>query len=37
VRRTVERAPFEWHPEYAGTDYEVLLGRLGAQLYDQRY
>src|SRR5207244_9299315 len=25
-----ERARFEWHPENAGTPYEVLLGRLGA-------
>jgi lipoprotein-anchoring transpeptidase ErfK/SrfK len=25
-----ERARFEWHPEHAGTVYEVLLGRLGA-------
>jgi len=25
-----ERARFEWHPEYAGTASEVLLGRLGA-------
>jgi lipoprotein-anchoring transpeptidase ErfK/SrfK len=25
-----ERARFEWHPENAGTVYEVLLGRLGA-------
>jgi hypothetical protein len=27
-----ERARFEYHPEYAGTNYEVLLGRLGADL-----
>jgi peptidoglycan-N-acetylglucosamine deacetylase len=27
-----ERARFEWHPEYRGTRYEVLLGRLGAQI-----
>ncbi len=27
-----ERNRFEWHPEYRGTPYEVLLGRLGAQL-----
>jgi len=28
-----ERARFEYHPEYAGTEYEVLLGRLiGNQL-----
>ena len=26
-----ERARFEYHPEYRGTPYEVLLGRLGAQ------
>jgi hypothetical protein len=32
-----ERARFEYHPEYKGTQYEVLLGRLGAQLYAQRY
>ena len=24
-----ERAVFEWHPEYAGTPYEVLLSQLG--------
>ncbi len=27
-----ERARFEWHPELAGTPYEVLLGLLGNQL-----
>jgi uncharacterized protein YkwD len=27
-----ERARFEWHPENAGTPYEVLLGLLGAEL-----
>jgi len=27
-----ERQRFEWHPENAGTPYDVLLGRLGAQL-----
>lgn len=27
-----ERARFEWHPENQGTPYEVLLGRLGAQI-----
>jgi hypothetical protein len=32
-----ERARFEWHPENAGTQYEVLLGRLGAQLFAARY
>jgi len=26
-----ERARFESHPEYAGTDYEVLLGHLGRE------
>lgn len=26
-----ERQRFEYHPEYAGTRYEVLLGRLGAE------
>lgn len=26
-----ERQRFEWHPENAGTPYEVLLGRLGAE------
>lgn len=26
-----ERARFEWHPDNAGTPYEVLLGRLGAE------
>src|SRR5690606_25326754 len=25
-----ERARFEWHPEHRGTEFEVLLGRLGA-------
>ena len=27
-----ERQRFEWHPENAGTPYEVLLGRLGVQV-----
>ena len=27
-----ERQRFEWHPENVGTPYEVLLGRLGAEL-----
>jgi hypothetical protein len=34
VTRTVqyfERMVFEFHPEYQGTDYEVLLRRLGAE------
>jgi hypothetical protein len=26
-----ERARFEWHPEFAGTEYEVLLGLLGVE------
>jgi hypothetical protein len=30
----VERQRFEWHPEYQGTPYAVLLGRLGAQLLE---
>lgn len=29
-----ERARFEWHPDLAGTPYEVLLSRLGADLWD---
>jgi glucose/arabinose dehydrogenase len=32
-----ERARFEYHPEYAGTAFEVLLGRLGAQAAGRRY
>lgn len=32
-----ERARFEWHPENAGTEYEVLLGRLGYTMYNKRY
>jgi spore germination protein YaaH len=31
-----ERARFEYHPEYAGTFSEVLLGLLGNQLTEQR-
>jgi hypothetical protein len=31
-----ERARFEYHPEHAGTDYEVLLGRLGVQYAQAR-
>ena len=27
-----ERARFEYHPEYAGTPYEVLLGQFGRQI-----
>lgn len=32
----VERQRFEWHPEHSGTPYEVLLGRLGAELLVQQ-
>jgi hypothetical protein len=32
-----ERAVFEYHPEYAGTPYEVLLSQLGVFEYHQRY
>lgn len=31
-----ERARFEWHPTYAGTQYEVQLGLLGAELQSSR-
>jgi|GEM_PF-912600 len=31
-----ERARFEYHPEYQGTDAEVLLGLLGSQLVQGR-
>lgn len=31
-----ERNRFEWHPEFAGTKYEVLLGLLGSQLTANR-
>ena len=31
-----ERQRFEWHPEYAGTPYDVLLGRLGYEDAVQR-
>ncbi len=31
-----ERAVFEHHPENAGTEYEVLLRRLGAEMLDER-
>src|SRR5439155_9072470 len=30
-----ERQRFEYHPENAGTPFEVLLGRLGAEQKDQ--
>jgi hypothetical protein len=32
-----ERAVFEYHPEYAGTPYEVLLSLLGDLYYRQKY
>ena len=32
-----ERNRFEYHPEYIGTPYEVLLGRLGATLTEGRW
>ena len=32
VTQWFERARFEWHPEFRGTPYEVLQGRLGAEL-----
>jgi hypothetical protein len=32
-----ERAVFEFHPENAGTAYEVLLSQLGKFRYDQKY
>ncbi len=31
-----ERARFEYHPEHAGTPYEVQLGQLGRQLLNER-
>lgn len=31
-----ERARFEYHPEYRGTPYEVMLGRVGAELATAR-
>ncbi|MDI3339519.1 MAG: cellulase family glycosylhydrolase [Sphaerobacter sp.] len=31
-----ERARFEWHPEYRGTPYEVLLGLLGREYLQVR-
>ena len=30
-----ERQRFEYHPEYAGTEYEVLLGLLGREVAEQ--
>ena len=32
VTQYFERARFEYHPEYAGTPYEVLLGQFGRQI-----
>ena len=32
-----ERAVFEYHPENAGTPYEVLLSQLGTFRYQQKY
>ena len=32
-----ERAVFEWHPENAGTPYEVLLSQLGTYRYHDLY
>lgn len=32
----MERARFEWHTENEGTQYEVLAGRLGADMADSR-
>ena len=32
----VERQRFEWHPENAGTPYDVLLGRLGVEVLEQQ-
>ncbi len=31
-----ERARFEWHPENAGTPYEILLGHLGTEMLAAR-
>jgi hypothetical protein len=31
-----ERNRFEWHPEFTGTKYEILLGLLGSQLSASR-
>jgi hypothetical protein len=31
-----ERARFEWHPENAGTEYEILLGHLGRDFAEQQ-
>mgnify|MGYP002779536510 CR=1 FL=1 len=34
ITQYFERARFEYHPENAGTQYEVLLGRVGAEALD---
>ncbi|MGH2353936.1 MAG: hypothetical protein ACRDJN_20215, partial [Chloroflexota bacterium] len=31
-----QRARFEYHPEFAGTPYEVQLGLLGSEILRQR-
>jgi hypothetical protein len=31
-----ERARFEYHPEFAGTEFEVLLGLLGNEMLRER-
>jgi hypothetical protein len=31
-----ERACFEYHPEHVGTDQQVMLARLGAELFEDR-
>jgi hypothetical protein len=31
----LERQRYEYHPELAGTPYEILLGRLGAELLER--
>jgi hypothetical protein len=32
-----QRARFEYHPENAGSPYDILLGMLGRQLYSRQY
>ncbi len=32
-----EKACFEYHPEHAGTVYEVQISKLGVELFDNRY
>lgn len=36
VAQWFERARFEWHPQHSGTAYEVLKGRLAAELLVER-